>query len=48
MLIVTDHAGIIRFLQVAPENAFVPGGLVDQLASHVAKLWPPPGIPATP
>lgn len=48
LLIVTDHAGLIRFLQVAPENAFVPGGIVDQLATHVAKFWPRPASPAAP
>jgi hypothetical protein len=41
LLVVTDHNGIIRFVQVAPDNAFAAGSLVDQLATRVATLWPP-------
>lgn len=40
LLIVADHNGIVRWLQVTPDNAMDPGGLVDQVASHVAKQWP--------
>ena len=45
LLIVTDHSGIIRFLGTAPENAFVPGGLVDQVTGRVIQQWPPPLSP---
>lgn len=48
LLVATDHAGIIRFLQLAPENAFAAGSLVDQLAAHIAAVWPPPATPAQP
>lgn len=48
LLVVTDHDGIIRFVQVAPENAFAPGSLVDQLATRVAELWPPAPAPPGP
>ncbi len=42
LLIVVDHDGIIRALQVAPEDALTPGGDIDQLAHHIADTWPPP------
>ena len=49
LLAVTDHRGILRFLQVAPENAFVAGGLVDQVTARIALEWPvQPSPPATP
>ncbi|HEY6375840.1 MAG TPA: hypothetical protein VIX90_09995 [Edaphobacter sp.] len=38
-LIVTDHDGIIRFLQPAPENVLVPGGLADQVIKRVLEQW---------
>jgi hypothetical protein len=41
-LIVTDHQGIIRFLQPAPENTLVPGGLMDQVTARVIEQWPLP------
>ena len=47
LLAITDHRGIVRFLQVAPENAFVAGGLVDQVTARIAADWPPPAPPAT-
>lgn len=39
-LIVTDHQGIVRFLQPAPENVLVPGGLLDQVVARVLQQWP--------
>ena len=41
-LVVTDHEGIIRFLQPAPENVLVPGGLADQVIARVMEQWPAP------
>lgn len=41
-LIVTDHEGIIRFLQPAPDNVLVPGGLADQVIKRVIEQWPMP------
>jgi hypothetical protein len=41
LIIVADHDGIIRSIQVAPDNAMVPGGIVDQVADHVVHIWPP-------
>ena len=42
LLVVTDHEGRIRYADTAPENAFIPGALVDQLITRVVELWPPP------
>jgi len=42
LIVVVDHNGIIRSIQVAPDNAMVPGGVVDQIVDHVANQWPPP------
>jgi hypothetical protein len=39
-LVVTDQQGIVRFLQPAPDNALVPGGLLDQVTTRVVKQWP--------
>jgi hypothetical protein len=41
-LIVTDHKGIIRFLQPAPENVLTTGGLADQVIARVIEQWPAP------
>ncbi len=42
-VIATDHDGVIRLLLAgAPENAMAAGSTVDQIASHVAKVWPVP------
>ena len=41
-LIVTDHEGIIRFLQPAPENVLTAGGLADQVITRVIEQWPVP------
>lgn len=41
-LIVTDHEGIIRFLQPAPENVLAAGGLADQVITRVIEQWPVP------
>ena len=42
LLVIADHDGRIRFADTAPENAFIPGSLVDQLITRVVELWPPP------
>jgi hypothetical protein len=45
-LIATDHDGIIRLLlPAAPENAFVRGGAIDQITTHIATEWPLPAQP---
>jgi len=45
-LIATDHDGIIRLLlPAAPENAFVRGGAIDQITTHIAAEWPLRGQP---
>ena len=45
-LIATDHDGIIRLLlPAAPENAFVRGGAIDQITTHIAAEWPIPAQP---
>jgi hypothetical protein len=39
-LIATDHDGIIRLLlPAATENAFVVGGAIDQITTHIAAEW---------
>ena len=43
LVVVTDHSGIIRFIQSTDENATVPGGLVEQVVDHVLQRWPPSG-----
>jgi hypothetical protein len=43
LIVVTDHRGIVRYIQPAPDNALVHDGLVDQLALRVAEQWPPSG-----
>lgn len=40
LLVVTDHAGIVRFIGVAPETALAPNNFLDQIAEHVGKVWP--------
>lgn len=42
VLIITDHKGIIRFLQPAPENVLASGGLADQVIARVVEQWPRP------
>jgi hypothetical protein len=45
-LIATDHDGIIRLLlTAAPENAFVVGGAIDQITTHITAEWAPPAQP---
>ena len=41
LIIGVDHSGIIRALQVAPDDALAPGGDVDQMAQHLLATWPP-------
>ncbi|RXH57779.1 hypothetical protein [Granulicella sibirica] len=40
LIVVVDHSGIVRNIQVAPDTALVPGGLIDQLAAWVVERWP--------
>ncbi|WP_158821484.1 hypothetical protein [Granulicella sp. S156] len=41
LVVVTDHNGIVRFIQPADENAIIPGGLIEQVVAHVLQRWPP-------
>jgi hypothetical protein len=40
--VVADHSGIVRSIQVAPENALVADSLIDQIVDRVIEQWPPP------
>jgi len=40
LVVVTDHAGVVRFLGVAPETALQPNNYLDQIAEHITKQWP--------
>lgn len=40
LVVVTDHNGIIRWIQIAPDNSLVPGGWIDQVVDHVISNWP--------
>jgi hypothetical protein len=42
LILVTDHRGIVRAIQIAPQNALAPNGLVDLIVSHVLDQWPSP------
>jgi hypothetical protein len=42
LIVVADHHGIIRWVQVASDNALLPGGSVDQIVDHVIHQWDPP------
>jgi hypothetical protein len=42
LLIATDDKGIVRYIQTAPDNALVPGGLAEQIADRIMEQWPPP------
>jgi hypothetical protein len=42
LLIATDHNGIVRYIQTAPDNALVPGGLAEQIVDRITDQWPPP------
>ena len=41
LIVVIDHDGMIRSIQVAPENVLTPGGLMDQIVTHVVHTCPP-------
>jgi hypothetical protein len=43
LIVVTDHRGMIRAIQIAPENALEKDHLLDQIVGHVLDHWPPPG-----
>lgn len=40
LAIATDCHGIVRFVGPAPLTALTPGGFADQLAAHLARIWP--------
>jgi hypothetical protein len=40
-VIATDSHGIVRYVGPAPQIPLMPGSFVDQLAAHIARLWPP-------
>ncbi len=40
LLIATDHQGIVRYIQIAAKNAFVPGGIAEQIADRIQYQWP--------
>jgi hypothetical protein len=40
LVVVADHNGIIRSIQVAADNPLVSGGFVDQVVDRVIALWP--------
>jgi hypothetical protein len=42
LIIATDHNGIVRSIQIAPDNALVQGGTIDQLVDHILEHWPAP------
>ena len=39
--IATDSRGTVRFLGPATQLPLLPGSFVDQLAAHIARVWPP-------
>ena len=47
-VVVTDHAGIVRFLGVAPETALKTGMYIDRATDHVAEQWPSKFVPTVP
>ena len=40
LVVVADHDGVIRLIQIAVDNPLVLGGFVDQVVDHVTTLWP--------
>lgn len=42
LIIATDSDGVVRYIQPAPDNALVPGGLIDQIADRIVNQWSPP------
>jgi hypothetical protein len=41
LIIATDHNGIVRWIDRAPQNALDPEGEVDQIVKHILMTWPP-------
>jgi hypothetical protein len=41
LVVATDHNGVIRTVQLAPDNALAPDGFVYQLVDHILANWPP-------
>jgi hypothetical protein len=41
LIVATDSSGLIRVVQLAPENALDPDGDVDQIVQHILATWPP-------
>lgn len=40
LIIATDLDGIVRYIRPAPDNALVPGGLIEQIAERILEQWP--------
>jgi hypothetical protein len=40
LIVATDPNGIVRYIRPAPDNALVPGGLIDQIAERILEQWP--------
>jgi hypothetical protein len=41
LIVAGDHNGIIRAIQLAPDDALAPGGDIDQIVHHILVTWPP-------
>jgi hypothetical protein len=41
LVIATDHNGVIRTIQLAPDNTLAPDGFIYQLVRHILANWPP-------
>jgi hypothetical protein len=42
LIIATDYEGVVRYIQIAPDNALVPGGLAEQIVDRITEQWPEP------
>jgi thiol-disulfide isomerase/thioredoxin len=42
LIIATDYEGIVRYIQIAPDNALVAGGLAEQIVDRITEQWPAP------
>ncbi len=43
LLVVTDHDGVVRFVQTAPDDALKAGGMVEKVVENVLARWPVKG-----
>jgi hypothetical protein len=41
LIIATDHNGIVRWVDQAPDKALDPEGEIDQIVKHILATWPP-------